>query len=1258
MARNSSSSSSSNPNTSNTSGKTLQILQWNANGILSKLPEFKNYLSNLQDQPDIICIQETHLNKNKQLKIASYITERRDRENSSHSGGVATLIKTGLTYTILEKIEDIEELTIRVKLNDQHLIISNIYNPPKKRIDEDKYITLASRNNVIVLGDFNAHLPIFGDNTVNSEGKSMEKIIETTDLVVLNDKSGTRINHNGNMSCIDIALASRNIALKINWNVQDDSLGSDHFPINISINKASDQEPNNNIEKYNLRRADWSSFKKESKEIFQRSMFDEDNSVYNKNIVEAIHEAAAKCIPKTSNKNRTKNTPYWSKKCNDAVNCRKRAQRKMRKTRDIEDCIQYRKSKAEAQKIIREEKKRCWKNYCNSLTTDTKLSSVWQMAKKMSGIDANSAIPTLKEQGNIYETAYDKATVLAETYTKTSSNENYSEEFRRHRKFSEESWAKNDQLTTDGPDENMTKINQEFAIHELVQAIRLCKNRSAPGQDDISYELLKNLPNNALQHLLQFYNKLWKDECIVLEWKESIILPFHKPGTNRTQPSSYRPISLTSALCKIMERLITTRLTYYLESNNILNRYQSAYRKNRCTLDHLIRLHDDINRNINNKSSTVAIFFDFSKAFDMLWREGLMHKLSKNGISGRIKNWIQDFLSNRTFRVKVNNTLSEQHELQNGTPQGSVISPVLFLLMINDFPTTEQNTETSLFADDSAIWRSGRNLVNIQNQLQKDIDKIGIWCNMWGFKLNEKKTIAMVFSRSYQNRQEKLKLSINGIEINTVTTAKFLGITFDQELHWTEHIQNIVNNCKARINLLRSLTGQDWGAGKYTLLRIYRTLIRPRLDYGLELFHTATKSNWKKLEVLQNVCLKIACGSMRGSAIDALQQECGELPLKLRRERSILRYTAKISTSYNNPASSTLNESWHLYYGKYKPGTEPVQMQVSKFLMQNKIPQMEEYHREPWKVPLKVDKGLSLEHKNDEKSTKILYQVLKYIENHDNKIHIYTDASVKDSGRAGSAFCIPKESIEVKFRLTNGTSTITAELEAIKAALTFISITELKNTKVLLLTDSLSAIKLLENGGQKMRSTESDILDEINYLYTVRNIETSILWIPSHINVPGNKKADLLAKNAAEKSEIDIFIPITLKETQEKIEVLITKEWQQKYENSTTAKNYKILEPKVSRDIKFMCQNRHKEVLITRLRLGMCGLHSYLHKIGKHQTGLCDTCQVPETVEHYLLQCPYANIFKDSSIKNLQEALNNEHNDTIYDKTRTLKRHL
>lgn len=1218
----------------------LHIFQWNANGILPRLAELKNFLATQKHQPDVICIQETHLTDKKQLKIPSYSTERRDRGNGQRYGGVATLVKTDLTYTVMDNISDIEELTIKIKLCNQDLIISNIYNPPRNRIDEAQYINLASRRNIIMLGDFNAHLPLFGSQQVNSEGVAMEKVIEGTDLVVLNDKSGTHINRDGGLSCLDVTLASSSVALKTSWSVQHDSLGSDHLPIRIHVNDPPAVAVQN-VTRYRFKRADWTEYHAASNITFQESLFDQDISTYSKNILHAIHGAAENSIPKTGNNQRARNTPYWNKKCADAVHNRKRAERRMRKTKELHDCINYRQQKAQAQKTIREEQKNSWNEYCSNLTTDTKLASVWKMAKNMAGTNDNSNIPTLTVNGRIYETPQQKAKLLAETIAAASADSNYSDTFKLHRREMETKWA-NEQPQNTGVNDEMAKLNQDFAFHELQQAIRQCKNSSAPGQDDISYELIKHLSRHAQQQLLQFYNNLWREMKIVPDWKVSVVLPFHKPGTDRTQPSSYRPISLTSALCKINERLVTTRLTYYLESNHLLNPYQSAYRKNRCTLDHLIRLHDHINRNINNKGATIAIFFDFSKAFDMLWKEGLMQKLKTAGIDGRMKNWIEDFLTGRKFQVKINGVLSDLYDLQNGTPQGSVISPILFLLMINDFPHTTSNTETSLYADDSAIWRSGRNIENIQQQLQPDIDKIAVWCDLWGFKLNEKKTVAIIFSKNYRHRQEKLKLKVNGNLISTVTSAKFLGVTFDQQLTWNEHINNIAESCKKRINLLRSLSGQQWGAGKHSMLKIYRTLIRPKIDYGIELFHTANKASWKKLEVLQSTCLRLACGAMRGTAVDALQQECGEMPLHLRRKRATLRYAAKLTASKNNPASAILQDSWHLHYGHYKPNTEPVLVQIGDFLSNNRLQPTAASSIEPWNSAFaNVDTRLQTQlHRGDNPATN-LQLVRQHLETYTSLLHIYTDASVQKSGAAGAAYYIPTESVEATIRLPNGTTILTAELLAIQSALQFLESTEVKNKDVAVITDSLSAANLLLNNRHNHSSTKSEIMGLVTSLHTKRRVTIHFVWVPGHVGLPGNEKVNNLARRAAEKQVIDTSQQISLMEIQQNIDNIVEAEWQQQYNISATARGYKQLEPAINRKIKFTNNNRRKETIITRLRLGKCLLNCYLHRINRHHTGLCDHCNLPETVEHFLLECPHANIFAGTNISSLQSALSN-----------------
>jgi len=770
------------PTTPGVVQNTITILQWNANGVLHRLAELKNYIASQKYPPDVICIQETHLKQEKKLSIQQYNTERRDRKDGEKGGGVATLVKRHLVYTVLHETADMEELTLKIKFRNQDITIANIYNPPGNKLEESKLHQIVKQTNVILLGDLNAHSPVFGGKQTNAEGVVLDKIIDDNDLAVLNDGSGTYLKRDGTLSCIDVTIASRNLGLKCSWETHTDSLGSDHLPIRIKINEPPEIELNP-VDKYSYKKADWTAFKLECNKSFSAEIYDENNENYNRKIVRALHVAASSSIPKVNANNRTRNVPYWNKECKEAVNARKKAEHRMRRTKDLKDCIEFRRTKANAQRVIRQEQQKQWESYCNGLTTDTKLSSVWKMAKNMSGINSNFNIPTLTNNGMSYETSAEKAKLIATTIAATSADSNYSTTFQKHREQIEKQWADEPDIENSNT-HDAGDLNIDFEIYELQQAIRQSKNSSAPGNDDITYDLLKHAPKIVLRHLLNLYNSIWRTGEIIPAWKEAIVLPFYKPGNDKTKPTSYRPISLTPAICKINERLIATRLNWYLEKNHLLNDSQSAYRKSRSTIDHLIRLHDDINKSINSKGHTVAIMFDFSKAFDMVWKKGLIHKLEEIGVNGRLKIWISNFLSGRKIRVKVNNSLSEEFDLENGTPQGSVISPLLFLIMINDFPHTAAGTSTSLFADDSAIWRTGKNLDSTIQQVKPDVAKIIEWCDKWGFKLNEKKSVAIVFSKNPLHLNTSVPIDINGHKIETVKQVKFLGLAFDQRLTW------------------------------------------------------------------------------------------------------------------------------------------------------------------------------------------------------------------------------------------------------------------------------------------------------------------------------------------------------------------------------------------------------------------------------------------------------------------------------------------
>jgi hypothetical protein len=183
-----------------------------------------------------------------------------------------------------------------------------------------------------------------------------------------------------------------------------------------------------------------------------------------------------------------------------------------------------------------------------------------------------------------------------------------------------------------------------------------------------------------------------------------------------------------------------------MENNDLFNKYQSGFRKNKNTYEQLFRLQNDIQNALNNKSKVITVFLDIEKAYDMMWREGLLFKLLQLNITGKMYNWIQDFLKNRKFQVKLNNTFSNTHTLENGTPQGSCISPLLFIIMVNDLKLTNKYIQISIFADDIAIWIVGNNTEINLEKIQQALLDIENWSKKWGFKISINKSKAMIFS--------------------------------------------------------------------------------------------------------------------------------------------------------------------------------------------------------------------------------------------------------------------------------------------------------------------------------------------------------------------------------------------------------------------------------------------------------------------------------------------------------------------------------
>jgi hypothetical protein len=683
------------------------IMQWNACGLLAHINELKNYLSNVIRLPDVICVQESFLKPRKSFKMDSYEVVRKDRLNSD-KGGLVTLVKASIGYKIINTPGPIENLVIEINLNGKVYNIANVYISPTQNIIADDLEAVFKLKNAIVIGDFNAHSPSWKSDDLNNRGRVLEALLDKFSYVVCNTGTPTYQKVRGGGSVLDLSIVSSSIAMTCTWSALNTTLGSDHCPTFLTIGAIGDSgEDWAARPKWKCHKADWSLYRALCKDSITSNLVVDDINVFNENIVSAIKEAANKSIPKTSGtaKGRAKKKPlpYWTPECTKAIKLRNTTRNKFNKSKNPLDGAHYRKLKGMAQRTIKDTAKQHWQSLCDSFDTNTKLGTVWRIFKKMQGTGNQHIIPTLT--GNVNSNK-EKADLFAATFAANSDDSNFDQNFIERKKDFELNHKEEFAASFDDDETSENALNIAFSLKELKNVLNQCKKKTSPGADTIHYEMLKELPGECLDVLLTLYNLVYSSGMLPTEWNHAIVLPIRKLEKNPTQPNSYRPISLTSCVCKIMEKLVTNRLTWFLESNNLLNNAQAGFRRGRSTADQIVKLQDTIHKHNRSRGFTVGVFLDFEKAYDMLWRPGLLCKIKQLGIRANMFKFVKAFISERTFQVQVGSVLSEIAVQQNGTPQGSIISPMLFLIMINDLKLNIPGVELSLFADDSATYKS------------------------------------------------------------------------------------------------------------------------------------------------------------------------------------------------------------------------------------------------------------------------------------------------------------------------------------------------------------------------------------------------------------------------------------------------------------------------------------------------------------------------------------------------------------------------
>ena len=338
-----------------------------------------------------------------------------------------------------------------------------------------------------------------------------------------------------------------------------------------------------------------------------------------------------------------------------------------------------------------------------------------------------------------------------------------------------------------------------------------------------------------------------------------------KKGSDPKKTKSYRPISITPCIARLFERLMLARLKKHLTDGNILITAQSGFRNHRQTKDNIIFLSQKVQESFAEKKKTLAIFFDVESAFDKVWHNGLIYKLAKMRIPFYIINIIKDFISGRSFKVKVNGSYSKIRSIFRGLPQGAVFSPTLYNLFTNDLPIknhqrlhNKEQEFSLLFADDIAYLLSFKCPNDAKIIAQKYLNELEHWTNLWRLKLAPHKSSHIVFSRARKFDIKEIDLVINGIKIPRDDEPKFLGIKFDRRLNFSAQINNIKSKLMDRTNIMKIISFDPlWKVQEDTMVQLYKSLIRSVIEYSSFLIDSISKSYIKTLEAVQNNILRI-----------------------------------------------------------------------------------------------------------------------------------------------------------------------------------------------------------------------------------------------------------------------------------------------------------------------------------------------------------------------------------------------------------------
>jgi hypothetical protein len=360
---------------------------------------------------------------------------------------------------------------------------------------------------------------------------------------------------------------------------------------------------------------------------------------------------------------------------------------------------------------------------------------------------------------------------------------------------------------------------------EIDNIIKGFSNNKAAGYDNILSKIVKSVSYSIARPLTILFNLSFETGIFPDQMKIAKVIPLFKSDDKRVI-NNYRPISVLPIFSKIIEKLMHKRLSKFLDKNKILTQSQYGFRRGRSTELAILNMIDKVTEAVDQKNDCVGVFLDLSKAFDTIDHGILLRKLYLLGIRGVVNNWFGSYLSNRKQFVEIKDCRSALMQISCGVPQGSILGPLLFIIYINDLVSAIQDCDVIMFADDTNLFFTSKNLIDLEISVNKQLLNICSWFNLNKLSLNVKKTNYILFGQ--RKRENYLNICINNNIIEQTVKTKFLGVIINQTLTWTDHISVVTHKVNKSIGILSRLSKS---LPSCVLISIYQSLVAPYYDY-------------------------------------------------------------------------------------------------------------------------------------------------------------------------------------------------------------------------------------------------------------------------------------------------------------------------------------------------------------------------------------------------------------------------------------------